>query len=480
MSKEQQIVPRKAQGIRQYLPQIILVLFIMQPVLDVISYWLIAMGMHTTLTLCIRTLLLVLTVLLGFGCSSRKQTYIALAAVLVLVAAGHIYACMLVGYQDPLKDISKYIRVIQLPLFTFSFITFLCRTGEKGYRAIEKGFVINLVIILAVEIISVLTGTNPYTYANKSIGLMGWFYWPNTQSAILSAIIPIVMMMALRRKSIFHIIMTTAVSFLMLFLYATRLTYFAIFVYAAGFILILLLCGRIEKQKIAVLLLGALLCGVAYPVSPMYQNRVAQQQTAQQAQQKADEQIAQAERSNHTTLEQNPQICLFPVYQKYLGGMMERFGTERVMQAYAYTSDVTQLKDWRRMELLFCSFLMQDAGMPARIFGVETGDIIQEERSYDVENDFHSMYYLYGMVGLVLMLLFLLYFILIVLRALLTNFSRYMTLEAGGFALSFCMMLLHIYFTASILRRNNASFYLSVVLAVIYYFVKIKHTEIEQ
>lgn len=475
MEMERRVAMQGAHGIGRYLPQIIVALFVIQPVLDVISYWLIETGRPTILTLYIRSLMLVFTVLLGFLCSKRKWAYVALGAVLVLIAAGHMCACVRMGYQDPAKDIAKYIRVIQLPLFTFSFITFLRRTGKAGYKAIEKGFAINFVIILTVEILSVLTGTNPYTYANKGIGVMGWFYWPNTQSAVLSAVIPIVLMLALRKKSILPSLIVTAIGFFMLFLYATRLTYAAIFGCAIGFVCVFLLCRKIDKRKIAVLLIGAALCAAAYPVSPMYQNQVAQRQVAEQAQREVDEQIAQAEKQYHTTRAADPEVCLLPVYQTYLGGMLERFGTERVMEAYAYTSDVTQLKDWRRMELLFCRFLMQDAGVAARIFGMEIGDIVQGERTYDVENDFHSMYYLYGIVGFFGILLFLLYFILLVLRALLLHFSQYMTLEIGGFLLSLGMMLLHIAFTASILRRNNASFYLSVVLAVLYYLVNTHH-----
>lgn len=472
MSKQQS--ERTQQGIRKFLPQIILLLFVLQPVMDVMSYWLTVFETGTVLTMLVRTAVLAFTVLLGFSLSRRKRIYLLLAGILILLAAGHAYACSLTGYDSPFEDFSNYIRVIQLPLFTFSFVTFLRESGEDGYRMIERGFVINFVIIVAVEVISTVTGTDPHTYANKSIGVLGWFYFANAQSAILSAIVPVLLMQAVRKKSVPCLIGSVTVSFGVLYLFATRLAYLAIFVCAAGLVIVLLMSRRMDKRMAATLLLGAAICGAGYPLSPMYQNQLAQRRVAQQAQQEADDMIAAAEAENNTTLQDDPEICLLPVYEQYVGEMMDRFGTARVMREYGYTSDVSDLKDWRRMKIMYCSFLMEEAGGLSYVFGTELDDMTWEDMTYDVENDFHGIYFLYGAVGLALLILFLLYFFWIIARALFTDFSRYMTLEAGAFGIALCTLLLHVYCTAGVLRRPNASFYLSVVLAVIYYFVKIR------
>ena len=47
-------------------------------------------------------------------------------------------------------------------------------------------------------------------------------------------------------------------------------------------------------------------------------------------------------------------------------------------------------------------------------------------------------------------------------------------MEAGAYGMAVVLALVNAYNTAGILRRPNASFYLSVILAVIYYLVKIK------
>ncbi|MCD8356905.1 MAG: O-antigen ligase family protein [Clostridia bacterium] len=477
MSKEQQALPQNKQGIRQYLPQIMLVLFMIQPMMDVISFWLDALGTGNTISLLMRFAVLFGTAALGFFLSRRKRVYCIFGAVVVVLAILHVWACMMWGYNgygDPVYDLINYIRVVQIPLFTFCFITFLRETGEEGYRAIERGFVVNFGIIVIVEAASALTGTNPYTYANKEIGLLGWFVTPSAQSAIISVLAPVLLMQVIRKKKLLYTAAGTAVCFGVLYLFATRLTYVTIFICAAGLTIVILLSQYWNKKAIAVVLAGAVLCGAGYMVSPMYHNQVAQKLVAAEKQQEADELIAQTERINGTTVEQSPEICLQPLYEEYLGAMVDRFGETRVLEEYSYTTDVSELKDWRRMKIIYCSFLMEEAGTMAKVFGMELADMTWMNEVFDVENDFHGIYFLYGIVGLIVFLLFMLYFIWLVLYALVTAFSKYMTLEAGAFGVAFCTLLLHIYCTAGVLRRPNASFYLSVVLAVIYYFVKIK------
>lgn len=473
MSKQQPAVTGQPY-LRQHLPQLILLLFVAQPVMDVLSYWLDELGGGNTISLLLRFAVLAGTALLGFGLSRNRKKYFALCAVLVLLVAGHIWACMTAGYSDPVYDLTNYIRVAQIPLFVFCFVTFLREGGEDSYRAVESGFIINFAIIVAVELLSAATGTNPYTYPNKSIGLLGWFYFANSQSAILAALVPVLLMQAIRSKKTLWTAAAAVVSFGVLYLFATRLAFFAIFVSAAGLILVMPLCRRLDKKAAAILLVGAVVCGAGYFVSPMYRNQAEHQDIVREKQQRADGMIAQAEAEYGTTAEQSPELCLLPVYEEHLGGLVDRFGAERVMQEYGYSRDAERLSGWREMKITYCRLLMEDTGLPAVLFGMELSDMTWDGEIYDVENDFHGVFFLYGIAGLAVFVLFLLYFAWLIARAMLRDFSRYFTLEAGAFGISLCLLLVHVYCTAGVVRRPNASFYLSVVLAVIYYFVKIK------
>lgn len=473
MTQQQPAAPQPAD-VRKYLPQIIVLLFAIQPLMDVLSFWLDKMGNGNFVSLLLRFAFLAGTVSLGFWLSRNKKVYILLGAVIVLFAGLHIWACASVGYHDPFYDLTNYIRVIQIPLMTFCFITFLRESGTKGYRAMERGFLLNFVIIIAVELISTITGTDPHTYANKGIGVLGWFSTTNAQSAILSALVPIVLMQIMRKKSSWKLAVAMIVSFGALYLFATRLTYFAIFVCAAGLILVMVLSRKFDKRATAILLVGAVICGVGFFASPVYRNQAEHLEIVAEKQQRADEMIREQEEKYDTTVEESPELCLLPVYEEHLGGLVDRFGAERVMAKYGYTSDMTQISGARLMKINYCKFLMEDVGIKAKLFGLELADMIWDGETYDVENDFHGIYFLYGIVGFSLFALFLLYFAWLILRALVHNFKKYFTMEAGAFGISLCLLLAHVYCTAGVLRRPNASFYLSVILAAIYYFVKIK------
>ena len=86
--------------------------------------------------------------------------------------------------------------------------------------------------------------------------------------------------------------------------------------------------------------------------------------------------------------------------------------------------------------------------------------------TYDVENDFHGIFYLCGFVGLVLTILFLGWFLLRIFLALLRDFKHVFSLQAVGCGMALLCCLVHAYCTAGVLRRPNVTFYLAVLLAV--------------
>ena len=68
-----------------------------------------------------------------------------------------------------------------------------------------------------------------------------------------------------------------------------------------------------------------------------------------------------------------------------------------------------------------------------------------------------------------MMVAFLLFFGLRALLAVIRAPKRYFTLPMAAFAIAYGLGLIHAYYTASVLRRNNASFYLALVLAGLWY-----------
>ena len=156
------------------------------------------------------------------------------------------------------------------------------------------------------------------------------------------------------------------------------------------------------------------------------------------------------------------------LYRQYQPLMINRFGLERVKQAFGYTDDVQQLGDLRRCKILFCRLAMEELPFTSRLFGFELSTTVVEDGIFDVENDFHGIYFLYGVVGLALMITYLGVFVLRTLRRILREPKRYLTLPVCAFGSSALISVINAYFSASVLRRPNASVYLSVALAALW------------
>ena len=459
----------KNTKLQQALPCIITVLIVLQPLLDIISFWTDRLSMGNTLTLALRFLVLAGFGLFGFLLSNRKRVYLAFFAVCLLLLAGHVYACTQRGYRSPFSDLTNFARVAQMPLFALCFITCL-KQNRRCYRAIEKGLVANFWIITAALIISWATGTAGMTYEENGYGLVGWFSLGNSQCAIFGILVPAVLMFAYRERSFPLFLLSVIAGFGQLYMLGTRLAFLSIFVCAAGLIIVWLLTKNISKKYVAVLLAACAICAATVKVSPMYLNQHVYEQAMAGKQADAENMIND---NKDLTPEERLRGLRF-VYHFYNPRMCMRFGTERLMESYHNTDTVAEITATRHQKIVFCKLLMQEHPSASKFFGMELSRMRFHDYIFDVENDFHGIYFLFGLVGLVLMVLFLGYFIILIIKALITDFWKYFTLEAGAYGIAFSLTLLNAYETSGMLRRPNASFYLSVLLAVIYYLIRLR------
>lgn len=501
----------KAALIRR-LPLIILIYCILQPVLDVVGYWQMVIEVGNSLTLALRILLLCGSVLLGFLLSDRKRYYYIVAGVLALLTVLHVVSNLPGGYTEPVTDLANLVRIYLMPMTVLCFITFLRCGGEDAFRAMKNGMLINILIIVAVEILSVVTGTDRETYRHEHIGVLGWFYWANSQSAILAMMAPIVICWSLSRwrEKLLPVAFCTVAAEITLYFFGTRLTFGAMVACGLGVSLCLLVIDRKRWKQALVIFLVTAAFTAAVPVSPMARRMEAVDQINEKNEKVIEEQNITplpsdvevssdptATYSPDETGEQNPDSPNAPhlseqdweklkkIYRGYLFGMVQHFGYERVMEKYKYTMDAAILGNWRTEKLTFCELLMEDANLGQHLFGINLLDMrefvhygIKNEKTgewedgyinYDVENDFHGIYYLLGLVGLVLMIGFLLWFGVKALICVLRDPKTYFTVDMVAFAGAYIFGLLHAYFTVSVLRRNNASVYMALVLVGLWY-----------
>ena len=456
-----------------WLPGVLVGLCAAQPLLDVLSFWTQDLAWGSKLTLSLRLLIFLGVMLTGFVLSDRRRFYWIAAAVCAALYAGHVLACLRANAPfttaNLISDATNFIRFAQLPLFTIAFITFL-RCCRQGFASLERGITIAFWIIAAVALLSALTGTNPYTYPDKRIGLCGWFYFANSQSAILSMLVPLALCPALRSGQIRRWLPIAVVGFAELFCFATRLAYMSLFVTAIGMVITLALTKRGSAKVCAVLLLCAAVCAAGYTVSPMHHNQQAVAANAVRKQENIDRLVAQGK----SEFGDEGYAYLTYAYDEYLGGTVERYGLEATAEMYGYSTKAAVITNVRTIKINYCRLMLNTEPFTSRLFGLSYDEMTYHGYCYDVENDVHGIAYLYGWAGLACLLAFLGYFLVIVVRALIRNARRYFTVEAGACGVALCTALAHIYNTAGVLRRPNASFYLCLILASIWYLIYIR------
>lgn len=469
------------------LPVYVFFLFVLQPVMDVLSYWIGELGWRNWPTLVLRFGLLALTVLLGFGLSHRKRAYLIAAGIMAAIGLGHIFAICQFGCQNIFTDLTNYVRCLQMPLTVLCLITFM-RENEASYRAMKWGFAACLAIILLVQVLAIATGTEPHTYMDDR-GYIGWFNNTNAQSAILTMVCPVAMAWIYQAKGLrspWPWIAVLAGSTSMYFL-GPRLSYLGLMAACFGLGVSIIIVRPADWKKSGVFFGTCLIFLAVMSKSPMYVHQQSYTSFQTERQGWIDNSVAgklpspiapeDEETLSQEELEEREKTIvevLTPVYETYTPDFVEIFGAERTMEMFDYTKDINVLTAARPKKLQFARLLMESSPVSARIFGLELSRFTVNGNIYDVENDLHGIYFLYGWTGLIAMLLFLAYFVGLIVWALFKDFRRYFTLDAAGWGIAFVMCLIHIYFTAGVLRRPNASFYFSAVLAAIYYLVRIR------
>ena len=466
-------------SLRRHLPMIVLILCLVQPVMDVLSFWLDRWGLGNTITLILRFCVLAIMVAVGFCASERRRVYVITAAVLLLFTVCHVAVCCVYGYQAPLSDLTNLVRIYQFPLTALCFMTF-ARQEPRCAHAVKMGFAGCLGIIILVEILATVTGTDPHTYANKAVGVLGWFMTPSAQSAILTMLVPVAVAFVMERKK-FHPGYTAAagvIGFGVLYLFATRLSYAALVGCAAVLAvscLILKKLHRIPAGKAAAVLIAIVVAAFLLAgVSPMQENTDKVAAVAVQKQADIDSMVAQdgaaAEAAGLTDSELEL-ASLRSAYEKYLPGVTGRFGLERVAEYYSYSTDMNEVCNARLQKRAYCEMLLEEQPL-ARIFGLELADMMFGSATYDAENDIHGIYFLCGWVGLALLFALLLFFAGNILIPLFCKFRVRFTLSVAGRSSALICGLAHAYFTAGVLRRPNSSFYLACTLAMLFYEIR--------
>ena len=87
----------------------------------------------------------------------------------------------------------------------------------------------------------------------------------------------------------------------------------------------------------------------------------------------------------------------------------------------------------------------------------------------DLENDWPAIFYYYGYVGFAAYVGFILYFVFLILRRLKRDFKNSFTADNFILFVTLVLLLGIAQYSGAVLRRPNVSFYLALILGLIYF-----------
>lgn len=506
-------------AIEKRLPALVLILLVIQPAMDVLSYFLGQMGSNTLSTL-LRFAMLAAVALLGFIVSEEKKVYFIMYGAVALFWVAHALNCFRVGYQSPVEDAANFLRILNFPIFALSFITFF-RRGKELQRYIYLGIAIDFGEIVLFTALPWLMGKPVYTYASIGVGVLGWFSIPSAQSAIIVLAVPLTLFWAYRTNKYPVFLLACGLCFALMYFTGTKFTYYSIFIIAGAYAFLFLLnLGKKSWKYVLPMVLAIVMVFATRAQSPMvrreslaniskgnYSNAVAnsmQNSGADDTVLRATQDGLDAEDTTPEELEKIRRSLLGvyadkKVYGKFFQDLYERFGVYNVMEAYDYTSQATYLSDSRLRKNAFAALVWEEKDFLTRLLGFEYSDMVVGDTIYDLENDFPAVYYFTGYVGFGLYLLFFAYFVFLILRAFWRNVShcasvrsslqrgekrehcvkkglcaffsgvkRFLTIEMGAVGMTFVLGILVAQISGNVLRRPNVTVYFAAAVACLY------------
>ena len=454
------------------------ILVVAQPILDIIAYFQydnlfgsMAGYIRLVVMLIIPCVVLVL---------KRKRSFILLMAVIGIYCLLHIISCFIHGYMNLLSDVSYLLRVIQMPILAVSFCYLF--DDDSCIRQIVKGFVVNYIIIICSIVFAFITKTGEYTYRDYKIGYTGWFANANSQSIILISMAPFIIYYALKKKNRFCFIVAMLTVPLVLLSNGTTAGYLSIFVIFGGIIIfnvVELLLKKNQGKKIqSIIIMSSLFViifsAIVYPLTPKYAMDTYDSVKREEENVELSKNREKIMNDSNATLEEilaDPvaKQKLIDTYKNLLNPkLVNKFGVERVLEEYGWWPDSYTLADVRMQKRINAKLIWEDSSTLTKFFGIE----FTEMEDYDLENDYPALYYYYGYVGFGLYILFLVYFVVLIVKTLIQYFKNAFSLFNFILAITYILQLGLAQFSGAILRRPNASIYMSLIIGLIYYQCK--------
>ena len=455
------------------------VLFASQPVLDALAFW--TKDEVATPAGYIRLVILLLLPTAVLLTSKEKKRFLLFLGGSGLFCLLHVLNSIRTGPISLYFDLHYLANVMQMPVFAVCFL--LTIRDEERREASLRGVAIAAGLTLLFLLIARASGTGNVTYG-EGLGYSGWVIDDNRNANSTNLVIYALfgIYLALRSNRTWLWLTVPAVVDTVFLTNGTKGCYFSIFVIFlswAGWLFFEHLAQKrpLQKTAVVVLLALSLFSGTVYRYTPRYKVTQSQANTA----------VGHQGEIEATLLEKGIDITDMspedrfanPVvkevfehyYWIYLGvkpDIIDRFGMDRVLMQYRMSTKVSSLIDARVMERNYADMVFQDSDTLTKIVGFEASEL-GFDGIYDLENDWHAIFYLYGYLGFILYMAFILFFVWRTVRRLCYDLQSGLNRTNFSLGLSFILICGLAHFSGATLRRPNVSIWLSLVLALIYF-----------
>ncbi|HBC84811.1 MAG TPA: hypothetical protein DCZ30_05270 [Clostridiales bacterium] len=472
----------KIKDIWKYIKRrIFLYIIILQPILDIIAYFT-QNGVISPIPFLIRLIILFGTTLYVFINTKERKKYTIFMAIIGLFSLGHVVAAYLHGYISIFSDLSYLIKVAQMPILAMNFIQYI-KMNPSAYKQAKKGIIINVIIVIISLILAYITKTMEYTYS-EAIGYTGWFFSANAQSLILIAIVPLFMYYVSRSKSDFVYFLGLISGTMLLAFNGTRTDFLAIFPILVFFIYseIIKKNRKIVRIVLPIVLLIMIIAGKDY--LPYYERNKIQQDVQQSWETTLSEKKSNVGTKVSEKKEDKKKIDIEDEYLEDVlnsypyDQLVNDFGYDRVKDKIETNITSKSIMDNRKTKKFYAQIIYEEHNLLSHMFGFEFTQIGQY--GMDLENDFTALFYYYGYVGIFLYMLFIIYFIIIAIKYVIKNPKAFFESELIILGLTLGLLLVGAELSGALLRRPNASFYVSLILMIIYYKIKIEKNNKEK
>lgn len=494
------------------LPVILLGLLIIQPPLDVLSYFADRYGL-TSITTLLRFGLLALVVLLGFLLTERKRVYLILGAAVAVFWLAHMLNCLRIGYVSPVEDAANLLRLMNFPLYVLTFVTAL-EGRPQLRRTFYLGAFIAFLEIILFTALPWLLGRPVYTYGTLKLGVLGWFLIPSAQSAVIVLAAPLAIFAAYKSGKYPVYLLSVLLAVALMFITGSKLDYFSIFIIGGAYIFLFLIqLGKKSPRYVLPLAALVVLSAVFRGHSPMaardamtassqgiYGSMISSSLETSGADQ-ATLNIIQSDNSRPSSERQLEKVrrAVLPIYSDTgvygfrTQELNARFGMYNVMDAFDYTDSAEVLSNTRKIKLTYAKLVWREKDVLTHFLGFEYRDFILGGSIYDLENDFPSVLYNMGYLGCAVYFLFIALFFCRVFRALAgsvrnalkaegqsgpppltwlrglwAGLRQFLTLETGAVGICFLLALGAAQISGNVLRRPNVTIYFAVAAACLY------------